>query len=1292
MIYLTFDSNIWIYSLDESWQIENQLDYLEPWIQKGEVKLLLPKMIIAEWSKHEKEQVEEREKKLREFFGMAEEILPSAFFSEYKEPATQRKIIDDQLNRANKLILQCEIIPDYSEVKDRIVIDGITRKAPLHRKSNIADAIIVFSLIHYAERNQGHHYFFISNNTEDFYQKSNGTKEIHQDLKADFNSNNIQSFTTLNQLIFFLKTAHGLNVDENIILNRKERIRNKIKEKVYNPEYDKLIESGENSYIQNINTIEFILKETKPTKEQVIFVLALMDSDGAYERDFYKRLSKASWFEILNRKGVFKPENNPSPVQVKEGIRIPFWEPLRYLERLSLQIKNGEKHELIDSIITIINNASKNPVDNFQTWYVFIKIIINLPNEKISIELLNLIPVWLSDDVDTMIQSSEICNKLLPKFLNDHPTFDDNAKAEIILKHLFSIEKCLVLKSKKPRRYESSYRSRFYMPELKDILIEKEYVKTIVAKSSNRIIFDLAENIRILRFDFPEGIRITFKLQETKYNIKSNIENDNLDIVISEENHHGKIIGSALFEKFAYCTDQQIRNFYISTLSEFGIQYEENEDNEFNFEMLINALTNGSYYYFPDDLISKLNDPFQHGDSVIEVFSLIFRDMLNEKVKQNSETGISLLQLFAFDNKYRLSFFRRVVLFVIGDNWHVCKQLFWEIVKDNDPMHIFSKHSFRKDLYELLNKNQALLIKKEIDVIQKIIDKGPRLGMDNGDPKYFRYWQLGWFSALRNISPFKEKYEEFSQSENMTNENYENLGNLTYTSGSISPYNEKELLEWSNAQIVEFIHNFRPKGSSEEYTIEGFANAINLAVQNEPKKFSDEIDLYKDIPFIYAYQISEGYREAWRNKKLFNWEKVLNFFKMYISDVKFTSGELSLKYDGWGVTSDWVVGSVGNLLTEGMESDSNSIDLSLLPIVKNIIEILISSLKKIDDFGKTKMDYPTHTLNSAAGKTMKALLDYSLMRARNLIPEGNLPRWEQGIKEMLEETLRNGIIDGFILIGWHFQKFYYLDQEWIINKVKEFYIVEDKVWLAFLNGFALGNPPFNKDIYQLFFPHYERAIINDVQIKIFYNHGIIRHIVSFYFWGFEDLQTEGLLLKLINKSSHKNMLELVTFVGRQEKYLKSLNSVEAKDLELAILNLWNLLVRKYENAKGQEEQKVLIELSNLLVFFSELNEALTSLVIKSNIISEQHFRSHNLLENLIRLKERGHLEETGKFIGEILSSLKLAPYVSAVDKKHIIDLVVFLYEKGKKQTASAFCNKMAWQGHEFLIEIHNKYQ
>ncbi len=1292
MIYLTFDSNIWIYSLDESWQIENQLDYLEPWIQKGEVKLLLPKMIIDEWTKHEEKQVGEREKKLREFFSMAEEILPSAFFAEYKEPAMQRKIIDDQLNRAKNLILQSEIIPEYSEVKDRIISEGIAKKAPMHKKSSVADAIIVYSLIHFSNLNQGNHYFFISSNTEDFYQKSNGKKEIHQDLKPDFDKNNIQAFTTLNHLIYFLQTAHSLKIDENIGQKRKERIRNKVKEKVYNPEYDKLTESGDSSYIQNINTIEFILKETRPTKEQVIYVLALVDSDISYERDFYKRLDNASWFEILKRKKVFNPTNNPTPIQVKERFQIPFWEPLIYLEKLSLQIKNGQSLELIDEIISIINNASQNPVDNYRTWYLFIKILTNLPKEKIPLETLNFIPTWLKGGFDTMIQSSELCEKLLPKFLSENPTADDIQKAELILKYLFSIEKIEVAKEGMLGVDAESYRSRIYMHYLTDALIDKKLTSKIVAYCSDNIIIDLAEKIKTLRFDFPKGINFSLKIKDKSYHCKAEIENENLNIQISEKEDGQKSIGTNTIEKFENLTDEQVKNFFIAFLKELGLEYEGHKDNEFDIEILTNALSNGSYYTFSDDTISKLNDRYHHGDKLVEVFSLIFRDLLNDKIKQSAKTGIELLRNFAFESKYRLPFFRRVVLFIIGENWEACKKLFWEIVKDDDPMQLFSNHSFDKDLYELLNKNQILLSKEEITTLQKIIDLGPQDNREDRDPNYKDYWQLRWYSALRNIAPFKNSYKKLSQAENLTNEHYENLGKIKARIGSISPFSSEEILQKSNQEIVKFIHSFKPKDRWEEPTIDGLSNSLSAAVQNEPQKFSDEIELYKDVPYIYAYHISNGLREAWKNKKSFNWEKVLNFYKEYITNEKFTTGQFSLENDGWGATADWVTGSVGNLLTDGMQLDSNAFDLSLLPVAKNILEIIVPRLKPVEDFKQTNMDYPTYSLNSTAGKTLRTLLEYSLRRARNLKAEDNLPKWEKEIKDLLEETFKKGIIDGYILIGWYFQQFYFLDKDWITSKVKEYYGLEDKYWLAFVSGFSFGNPPFNKDIYQLFYPHYERAIKNDIKIKSISDHGIIRHIVSFYFWGFEDLQKDGLLKMLFNKGNSTSILEVVNFVWRQEGYLKSLNHGEAKNFEEIILNLWNCLAKKYDIVNDEEEQKILAALSNLLVFVPELNDTYTDLVLKSSGITDKHFHSHYLIENLIKLKDRGNPSQSSKHIGVILNSIQFAPYFSSINNKHIISLVEFLYENGQKQIADEFCNKMAKQGHEFLIEIHNKYK
>jgi PIN domain len=377
MIYLTFDTNIWIYSLDESWTIENQLDYLEPWIENSEVRILLPKMIISEWADHEETQTKEREKKLREFFEMAEEILPSAFFAEYKEPANQRKIIQNQLQRAKNIIDKAEIIPDYPEVKTKVIENGILKKAPMHKKSSIADALIVYSLIHFAKLNPGNHYFFISKNTEDFYETKDNKKIIHNHLKSDFDSFNIKAYQTLNELTNHLRVFHGLKNDENLRQIRKDRLKNKLSERVYNPEYENVTADIDSGFIQNLSTIDFILKENKPTKEQVIFILALIDTDNNYEREFYSRITRnIVWFKILKQKGVFKPKNVSNNIQ--------FWQPLIFLYKISVKIKSGEDLELIDEIINIITSFSEFPLHDFHTWQALLNILNNLPNDSIS--------------------------------------------------------------------------------------------------------------------------------------------------------------------------------------------------------------------------------------------------------------------------------------------------------------------------------------------------------------------------------------------------------------------------------------------------------------------------------------------------------------------------------------------------------------------------------------------------------------------------------------------------------------------------------------------------------------------------------------------------------------------------------------------------------------------------------------------------------------------------------------------------------------------------------------------
>src|SRR4029077_4068161 len=152
--------------------------------------------------------------------------------------------------------------------------------------------------------------------------------------------------------------------------------------------------------------------------------------------------------------------------------------------------------------------------------------------------------------------------------------------------------------------------------------------------------------------------------------------------------------------------------------------------------------------------------------------------------------------------------------------------------------------------------------------------------------------------------------------------------------------------------------------------------------------------------------------------------------------------------------------------------------------------------------------------------------------------------WEPEIQLLFEDTLQKGILDGHILQGMYFEQFYFLDKEWIISQIRNHYNSGDREWLAFMGGIAFGRAPFNKDLYTLFYPHYERAIENNIQFKGHHNNGLVRHLTTFYFWGFETLSSEKLLFKFVNKTTSEGIKDLISFIWQQEKYLYSLTEIE----------------------------------------------------------------------------------------------------------------------------------------------------
>ncbi|MCD9015195.1 PIN domain-containing protein [Parachryseolinea silvisoli] len=1288
MLYLSLDSDIWLNSLNEVRDGDSYFDSLEYWIEGGHVTILLPNIIIEEWERNRANKIQIMEKEWKSFFNRAKKYLPPESFRMLMTPEKLAERAEESIKRVETIFEHYAIkIPITTDHKLRAVEMAEKKLAPFGQRNSIGDAYIFLSLTDYISFNGLTNCVFITNNHTDFSRQGENGR-IHPDLESVFTNLAIGYYVELGK--FFREYGSRLPAvpdhEKRILLKDEDK---KLAQAVRNPQTVASLTGLRDSYIDNTNHLDLICKSKNPTQHQVAFALDLVRSDTSYEQYFYQRLESPVWFKILAIQGAFDPNRNPAPVTVAQGVQFPLWTPLLYLQKLSQQIRDGNGMELANDLIAIVNAVSVKPVDNFRTWSFLIRILVNLPNESIPASTLEYVPAWLSGKFDTMMQSQAITENLLPKFLPEQPTAQDAGKAEIILMHLFSLQR---RNSEKDDSEDvGSYGSRVYMHYLADALVKRKLTSKIAAHCSDRVIITLADSIKKLRVDFPNGIPARVRVGALEYTLRIDLDNLDLLLSISIEDAPDNTFPQQRITGFGELNDGELRDAVIALLKDVGISYEDSEANDSELKQLARWLEIGTYRVTFDEAISKAQNRSYTGEKVTETFSFIFKDLVTEKVIYDPVAGLSLLKTFAFDAKYRLPYFRRVVLFVVGEKWADCKALFWDMVGDNDPMFLFSRYEYEKDLYELLHKVQHALTAGEIEKLRAIIERGRQDEGKEHTENYRNYWKMRWYAALRNTPPFSEYYRELSQSANITYEHFENEGKIVMRGGSESPLTREDLLRQSNADIASFIQNFKPTDRWDGPSIDGLASVLGSAIKEAPEKFADEIDHYLGTYYLYAYHIALGFRDAWQAGRSFNWENVLAFFTKYLIDRQFLSGDLRLENDGWGASADWVTGAVGNLLTAGMQSDERAFDVSLLPEANAIVKTLASNLGKSEELKGPNVDYPTYSLNSTGGKVLRAALDYSLRRARTLPAESDQPRWEPAMIEIFEHALQVGVIDASILTGWYFSLFYYLDKHWITDKVKAYYNADEYTWLAFMGGYTYSNPLSDLTVYELFRPHYQRAIDTNAHVNGRYEHGTIRHIVAYYFWGIEDLGENGMLARLINANDHENTLDLVNFVSRQKDYLVGLSEEDAGKVERAIFELWRLLAAKYARPATESERRVLAGLIVLLVFVPELNDANTDLAVQSCKMEGELYLSHYLIENLLTLIGRGNTSATAKHMGVILLATSLAHLVTSAEENDVIELIQFLYDHGQHMAANELCNRMVKAGHEFLRPLHRKY-
>ncbi len=955
------------------------------------------------------------------------------------------------------------------------------------------------------------------------------------------------------------------------------------------------------NYLNLLTLVDQVLTYDQPTKE-ILETLSNLLQNEIRRRYFFNKLTFVQWFSLLFERGYFKPEEAPSPKPAdQEGyFTIPQWNVLPYLEKVSQQVTIPGNEKYIDDLLAIIKDVSnyrdsnEQHIDNYRTWYYFVKILCNIPPDKIPIDIIDLIPIWLDSKFDADLQGSEIATKLLPKFLPEKPTPEDIKKAERIVD---------------------------YITAFKTVPLSEERAKLLGEQKEARLVID------------------SYWLEEA-------------------------------FKKYSETIGEKCTAKVVEDLTK-------------KIKSLLKSEEDETYYSFYDEREHHITEP-------MEMLTFILKRVLLAKAKRDVTTARITLKQFIEDKYF---YFSKMALYVMGQNMDKYNDLCWEILKSEKGDLLMEKTLYFGDELKHLLKNLKNLTDEQRKMLDtKIENAAKRLDFKEESEKYIALHKQEIYEALSHDSYFKNLYEEMKKITEWDVALHPAIGKVETRWGpGPSPFTKEEIIKMPNDKLAEFLRTFKTKDSWRGPTVGGLADALKESAVEWPEKFINDFSPFLQTSYYYVYEILFGINDAWNNKKAINWEKLLNFIERYINRPEFWQDKFIITDDDWKATHRWVVGIVSELIQEGTRDDSWAFPEKLFEKAEKIIFLILDRLEPEDD--KEITDYVTYTLNTPHGKTLTALILLALRIARVNAQRGVTEevKWTDKYRGKFEDILNKRYKEGFVNLGRYLPNLYYLDKEWVKEKIKS---LEDekgtKYWEAFIDGYLSIGMVYD-ELYGLMRPHYQYGVEYDFKEKRDNEH-LIQHISLAYLKGQESIEKPDSLFKqIIDKFKYSKIREIIGFFWMQREYLTE-SSDENEKIKTRILEFWKLLYDKYKGKQSfeEEDEKILSSASKLAAILPRIDSENFEWLKLSAPYVHVNFKSSFFIEYLDKLKDKGDNVEVAKYIGEIFLKM-LEKFTPDYDQKHIRSIVEFLYDAGAMDSANKICNIYGSRGYEFLRDIYEKH-
>jgi hypothetical protein len=630
--------------------------------------------------------------------------------------------------------------------------------------------------------------------------------------------------------------------------------------------------------------------------------------------------------------------------------------------------------------------------------------------------------------------------------------------------------------------------------------------------------------------------------------------------------------------------------------------------------------------------------------------------------------------------------FKRIAVHTINYHYRDLNELFWNWKKN--PL---DEHELKHELYELLNDNCSSFTKEHIEkVLRWIESKNYYVPTEITDDKerigellagHKKEWLL---AILKTDDPdvltSYEKYNKICTTElDHPGFDYWSEGGTSW--GTISPIEKVELLDKSNEEIEECLITYKEEQGWNKPSIGGLSEILRNSVSENPEKFANNMTPFLTVQRTYQHALLWGLLEAWRAKKDFAWDGILNFTSQIIESDEFWNekyGEGSWNY------RNWIVSQIADLIKEGTKDDNHAFDAELLPHAERILLLLVekteSDLSEIDDI-------VTSVLNSSKGKIFSAMINYSLHCAR-LFRKEQGERWAETIKEDFDKRLNREVepsLEFSVTLGEYLADLYYrLDEKWVRSNINRIFPKDNhEHWEAAFTGYLFYRSTVYKDLYFLLRGngHYAKGLETN-----FSDHHIterlVQHICLGYIEEWEKLDDDkSLITRLIKNGNVNHLSAIVGFFWMQRDKLTDKIKVKVKPLWKTLFDMLS------EDEENTEYQKIIASLAEWLSLIDELDEQTTEW-LKLSAKYQTDYGASFFTDYLLK-----HASKTPVTVGGIyLEILKAGVYHPTYKEEDIQMIVRVLYEQNQKETADRICNLYLEKGFDFLRTIYENHR